>query len=148
MIVSFHLLCCLCGLVLYGYFRYCDPMTSSNRPIHSADQLMPYFIAITLGHLPGIPGLCICGIFSASLSTVSSAINSLASVATEDFIRPLFPKINVTSFHAKIMKDPPCMGLLHTKSYVVSKRPPAGVVWKFGEELPAHVSCSSSDRCS
>ncbi|GBN78719.1 hypothetical protein AVEN_205420-1 [Araneus ventricosus] len=38
MIVSFQLLCCLCSLVLYAYFRYCDPMTSSNKPIHSADQ--------------------------------------------------------------------------------------------------------------
>ncbi|GBN39921.1 Sodium-coupled monocarboxylate transporter 2 [Araneus ventricosus] len=103
MIVSFQLLCCLCGLVLYAYFRYCDPMTSFNKPIHSADQLIPYFISTTLDHLPGIPGLCICGIFSASLSTVSSAINSLASVATEDFIKPLFPKLNVTSFHTKIM---------------------------------------------
>ncbi|CAL1269236.1 unnamed protein product [Larinioides sclopetarius] len=104
MIVSFQLLCCLCGLVLYAYFRYCDPMTSAEKPIQSADQLIPYFISTTLDHLPGIPGLCICGIFSASLSTVSSSINSLASVATEDFIKPIFPKLNLTSFHTKIMK--------------------------------------------
>ncbi|GBN50571.1 Putative sodium-dependent multivitamin transporter, partial [Araneus ventricosus] len=38
MIVSFQLLCCLSGLVLYAYFRYCDPMTSSSKPINSADQ--------------------------------------------------------------------------------------------------------------
>ncbi|GBM47596.1 hypothetical protein AVEN_168740-1, partial [Araneus ventricosus] len=52
-----------------------------------------------------IRGLCICGIFSASLSTVSLAINSLASVATDDFIKPLFPKLILTSFHTKIMKS-------------------------------------------
>ncbi|GBM25987.1 hypothetical protein AVEN_223121-1 [Araneus ventricosus] len=28
-------------------------------------------------------------------------------------------------------EDPPCMG--HVKSYVVVKRPPVGVAWKFGE---------------
>ncbi|GBM55587.1 hypothetical protein AVEN_74542-1 [Araneus ventricosus] len=36
-------------------------------------------------------------------------------------------------------------GLLHAKSYVVAKRPPVGVVRKFGEEAPAQVSSSSSD---
>ncbi|CAL1269239.1 unnamed protein product [Larinioides sclopetarius] len=103
MIVCFQLLCCLSGLVLYAYFRNCDPLTSSSRPIHSADQLIPYFISSTLGHLPGILGLCICGIFSACLSTVSSSINSLASIAAEDFIKPLFPKFNVNVFHIKVM---------------------------------------------
>ncbi|GBL90991.1 hypothetical protein AVEN_184387-1 [Araneus ventricosus] len=36
-------------------------------------------------------------------------------------------------------------GLLHAKSYVVAKRPPVGVAWKFGEGVPAQVSSSSSD---
>ncbi|GBN39922.1 Sodium-coupled monocarboxylate transporter 2 [Araneus ventricosus] len=123
MIVSFQLLCCLCGLVLYAYFRYCDPMTSFNKPIHSADQLIPYFISTTLDHLPGIPGLCICGIFSASLSTVSSAINSLASVATEDFIKPLFPKLNVTSFHTKIMRCHPWHRIKYSVSILLEFHP-------------------------
>ncbi|GBN89144.1 hypothetical protein AVEN_182994-1 [Araneus ventricosus] len=39
-------------------------------------------------------------------------------------------------------------GLLHAKSYVVAKRPPVGVAWKFGEGVPAQVSSSSSDRGS
>ncbi|GBM34897.1 hypothetical protein AVEN_41448-1 [Araneus ventricosus] len=39
-------------------------------------------------------------------------------------------------------------GLLHSKSYVVAKRPPAGVARKFGEGMPAQVSSSSSDRGS
>ncbi|GBM32202.1 hypothetical protein AVEN_131594-1 [Araneus ventricosus] len=39
-------------------------------------------------------------------------------------------------------------GLLHAKSYVVAKRPPVGVAWKFGEEVPAQVSSSSSDHGS
>ena len=40
----------------------------------------------TLGKLPGIPGLFIAGLLSGSLSTVSSAINSLAAVTWEDYI--------------------------------------------------------------
>ena len=39
--------------------------------------------------MPGLPGLAVAGIFSGSLSTVSSAINSLAAVTLEDYIRPL-----------------------------------------------------------
>ncbi|GBL93157.1 hypothetical protein AVEN_70356-1, partial [Araneus ventricosus] len=30
-------------------------------------------------------------------------------------------------------EDSPCMGLLHAKSYVVTKRTPVGVARKFGE---------------
>ncbi|GBN67026.1 hypothetical protein AVEN_3550-1 [Araneus ventricosus] len=45
-------------------------------------------------------------------------------------------------------EDPPCRGLLHAKANVVAKRPPASVVWKFGEEVRAHVLSSSSDHSS
>jgi sodium-coupled monocarboxylate transporter 8/12 len=37
---------------------------------------------------PGLAGFFVAGIFSASLSTVSSAINSLAAVTLEDYIKP------------------------------------------------------------
>ncbi|GFY47053.1 putative sodium-dependent multivitamin transporter [Trichonephila inaurata madagascariensis] len=103
LLVSFNLLCCLCGLIIYAYFRFCDPLTSPDSPIASADQLLPYFITTTLSDFPGLPGLCICGIFSASLSTASSSINSLASVTSEDFLKPIFPSHNVTVFHNKII---------------------------------------------
>ncbi|GFY70809.1 sodium-coupled monocarboxylate transporter 2, partial [Trichonephila inaurata madagascariensis] len=85
--------------------RFCDPLTSADRPIQSADQLLPYFITTTLSYLPGLPGLCMCGIFSASLSTVSSAINSLASVTSEDFLKTIFPKLKVTVFHNKVISE-------------------------------------------
>ncbi|GBN52782.1 hypothetical protein AVEN_74879-1 [Araneus ventricosus] len=46
------------------------------------------------------------------------------------------------------LKFRPVWGLLHAKSYVVSKRPAIGVARKFGEGVPAQVSSSSSDRGS
>ncbi|GBM77934.1 hypothetical protein AVEN_35304-1 [Araneus ventricosus] len=45
-------------------------------------------------------------------------------------------------------EDPPVWALLHVKSYLVAKRPPVGVAWKFGEGMSAHVSSSSSDHGS
>ena len=36
-----------------------------------------------MSSVPGLPGLAVAGIFSGSLSTVSSAINSLAAVTLE-----------------------------------------------------------------
>ncbi|GBM17095.1 hypothetical protein AVEN_84788-1 [Araneus ventricosus] len=44
-------------------------------------------------------------------------------------------------------EDTPCMwaGLLHVKSNIGAKRPPADVLWKFGEGMPDQVSFSSSD---
>lgn len=43
--------------------------------------------------VPGLTGLFVSGIFSASLSTVSAAINSLAAVTLEDYI-----KVSVTVY--------------------------------------------------
>ncbi|GFY40322.1 sodium-coupled monocarboxylate transporter 2 [Trichonephila inaurata madagascariensis] len=103
MLVSFHLLCCLCGLIIYAYFRFCDPLTSPDSPIEAADQLLPYFITTTFSDLPGLPGLCICGIFSATLSTISSTTNSLTSVTSEDFLKPIFPSLSIKVFQNKII---------------------------------------------
>jgi len=41
----------------------------------------------TVGHIPGLGGLFVAGIFSASLSTVSAAVNSLAAVTLEDYMK-------------------------------------------------------------
>lgn len=50
-------------------------------------QLMPLFVVDVMGAYPGLPGLFVSGIFSASLSTVSAAVNSLAAVTLEDYIK-------------------------------------------------------------
>ena len=52
-------------------------------------QLLPIFVTDTMGAYPGLSGLFVSGIFSGSLSTISSAINSLAAVTLEDYVRPL-----------------------------------------------------------
>lgn len=64
-------------------FHYC---VRAGR-IERRDQLMPLFVVETMGDLPGLSGLFVAGIFSASLSTVSACLNSLAAVTLEDYIK-------------------------------------------------------------
>jgi len=77
----------LAGLCILYQYRECDPLVSGR--IRSPDQLLPLYIVERMSEMPGLPGLAVAGIFSGSLSTVSSAINSLAAVTLEDYIRPL-----------------------------------------------------------
>lgn len=76
------------GLAMFSKYAHCDPIASGK--ITSSDKLMPYYVVDQMGHLPGLSGLFISGIFSASLSTVSAAVNSLAAVTLEDYIKPLY----------------------------------------------------------
>ncbi|GBN49097.1 hypothetical protein AVEN_38055-1 [Araneus ventricosus] len=41
--------------------------------------------------IPGLIGLSFAGVFSGSLSTISSALNSLSTVTVVDFLKPLCP---------------------------------------------------------
>ena len=60
----------------------------TNRRLATSLQLLPLFVTDTMSDYPGLSGLFVAGIFSGSLSTVSSAINSLAAVTLEDYIKP------------------------------------------------------------
>uniref|UniRef100_V5GM94 Putative sodium-dependent multivitamin transporter n=1 Tax=Anoplophora glabripennis TaxID=217634 RepID=V5GM94_ANOGL len=75
------------GLAIYSRYFNCDPYDA--KYISSFDQLMPYYVVDTMGHIPGLSGLFVAGIFSASLSTVSAAVNSLAAITIEDYYKPL-----------------------------------------------------------
>ncbi|KAF4516857.1 hypothetical protein B566_EDAN006251 [Ephemera danica] len=64
-------------------------------------QLMPLFVMDSMGHIPGLPGLFVAGIFSGSLSTVSSAVNSLAAVTIEDYLKPILAYNGITPLSDK-----------------------------------------------
>lgn len=53
------------------------------------DQLVPLLVMDTLGAYPGVCGMFVAGVFSASLSSLSTALNSMAAVLLEDYIKPL-----------------------------------------------------------
>lgn len=47
---------------------------------------MPYYVVDRMRSVPGLAGLFVAGIFSASLSTISASCNALAAVTLEDYL--------------------------------------------------------------
>lgn len=82
-------LSCVMGLVMFA--RYCGEDHSDKLGSSSRDAMVIYFVMDMLQGLPGLPGLFVACLFSAALSTISSAFNSLATVTMEDLIKPHFP---------------------------------------------------------
>uniref|UniRef100_A0A8B9NVI8 Sodium-dependent multivitamin transporter n=1 Tax=Apteryx owenii TaxID=8824 RepID=A0A8B9NVI8_APTOW len=85
-------LSCLTGLVMFVYDREHPLAPAHGRA--SSDQMVLYFVMDVLQDLPGLPGLFVACLFSGSLSTISSAFNSLATVTMEDLVRPHLPGLS------------------------------------------------------
>ncbi|XP_060790487.1 solute carrier family 5 member 6 isoform X2 [Neoarius graeffei] len=85
-------LSCLMGLVMFACYGGNSPL--DKQYVKSKDQMVLYFVMDMLQDIPGLPGLFVACLFSASLSTISSAFNSLATVTMEDFIKPHYPSIS------------------------------------------------------
>ncbi|XP_047525471.1 putative sodium-dependent multivitamin transporter isoform X2 [Pieris napi] len=75
---------CLSGLAMYAVYKDCDPFVS--KKISAIDQLMPYYVVDAMRSVPGLAGLFVAGIFSASLSTISASCNALAAVTLTDYV--------------------------------------------------------------
>ncbi|XP_055329310.1 sodium-coupled monocarboxylate transporter 1-like isoform X2 [Paramacrobiotus metropolitanus] len=75
------------GLVMYAYYKGCDPQKAGR--IERPDQMMAIFVQDTLSRFMGFPGLFLAVVYSATLSTVSSGVNSVVMVLNEDFIMPV-----------------------------------------------------------
>jgi SSS family solute:Na+ symporter len=83
--VFVFLLLALLGLALYAYFsRYPSALPAGRSVVESADLLFPRFIAIGLP--AGISGLVLAGLFAASMSSLSSGINSSSMSIINDLI--------------------------------------------------------------
>ncbi|XP_044595593.1 putative sodium-dependent multivitamin transporter [Cotesia glomerata] len=95
------------GLVLYAYYFNCDPVILGD--IKSYDMLMPYFAKNRMTEIPALTGIFIAGVFSASLSTVSAMLNSLAAIALADYIKPLYQRFGYdfrddkAAFYGKVL---------------------------------------------
>jgi SSS family transporter len=99
----------LCGIVIsvftYGMglaiFVFYRSRPQDFAPSVTNDQIVPLFI---VQNLPaGICGLVIASIFAAAMSTLSSSMNSVATLVCEDFYKPLFPSSSDAS-RVRLMK--------------------------------------------
>jgi len=53
------------GAILFAEYRGCDPVQTGA--IAAADELLPLYVMEAMGHLKGLPGFFVAGIFAASL---------------------------------------------------------------------------------
>lgn len=56
------------------------------------DSMVPLLVQSVLGMFPGMSGLFVSAVFSASLSSMSTGLNSMSAVILEDFIKPFRTK--------------------------------------------------------
>lgn len=79
----------LTGLSLFAFFK---SYPEQLDPSMSLDQIVPLYV---VQGLPiGLSGLIVAAIFAASMSTLSSSMNSVATLINEDFYRRIRPKIS------------------------------------------------------
>lgn len=77
----------LIGSLLWSFYH----LTGEKFPdyITKSDQIFPYFLAT---HIPaGLAGLFMASLFAAAMSTISSTLNCLAVIGTEDLYRRFRP---------------------------------------------------------
>lgn len=84
LLYALRLLSILIGLIMYARYQACDPLTFKNNL--KVDELVSFFIMDIAKKRPGISGLFAAGVLSAGLSTISSILNSFASVIYYDFV--------------------------------------------------------------
>ncbi len=76
------------GTALYAYYKT-QPL-ELNFVMENSDSIFPHFI---MTKMPiGVAGLLIAAIFAATMSTVSSNVNSLSTAFTADLFNHFFPK--------------------------------------------------------
>lgn len=79
------IMCCYNGILIYATYYDCDPITTGLAK--RKDQVLPLLVMDILRDLPGLSGLFISGVFSAALSSLSTALNSMSAIILEDFVK-------------------------------------------------------------
>ncbi|XP_052767982.1 sodium-coupled monocarboxylate transporter 2-like [Mya arenaria] len=76
----------LTGISVFAYFssHQCDPLESGQ--IENPNQLVPFFVMNVLSSTPGLTGIFLAAMFSASLSSLSSGISSLTANTLQDLL--------------------------------------------------------------
>ncbi|HLT79744.1 MAG TPA: sodium:solute symporter [Cyclobacteriaceae bacterium] len=91
MYLPVSLLFFLIGTALYAYYQvFRDKLPAELHSLDMADRVFPFFIVDGLP--PGVTGLLIAAIFAAGMSTVSTSLNSGATIVLTDFYKRFFRK--------------------------------------------------------
>lgn len=98
------------GTALYAYYKT-QPQLLNNFMTQQlaqgkGDQFFPYFIVHNLPY--GIAGIVVAAIFAAAMSTLSSSLNSSATLINEDYYKRFF----------KNTTDKSCMRLLRVATFI------------------------------
>ncbi|EOZ92303.1 putative sialic acid transporter [Indibacter alkaliphilus LW1] len=84
--IPVSLLFFMIGTALFVYFQVYDELLPAELgAFESADKVFPYFIVSTLPS--GLTGLMVAAIFAAGMSTISTSVNSSATVILEDHFK-------------------------------------------------------------
>ncbi|XP_039498525.1 sodium-coupled monocarboxylate transporter 1 [Drosophila santomea] len=86
--VIFYTVLSFLGLLIFHMYKDCDPLSAGH--IMNNDQLVPLFVVQSVGHIYGMPGLFIAGLFGAGVSSLSVAFNSTSLVILQDIVRGCF----------------------------------------------------------
>ncbi|XP_015518489.2 sodium-coupled monocarboxylate transporter 2-like [Neodiprion pinetum] len=78
------------GLIMYSKYHDCDPIVTNT--VSQPDQILPYYVMDIAGRIPGLPGLFLAALVSSALSSMSSALNTVAGTIWEDFISRWVPE--------------------------------------------------------
>jgi SSS family transporter len=100
-ILPLFLIFLLVGVMLWAYYQKFSlaipvPEISPGSGIKANDYIFPIFMLTAVPHV--LKGLLIVAILAAAMSSVSSALTSLASVSTMDFAKKLLPDRSETFF--------------------------------------------------
>ncbi|XP_060065377.1 sodium-coupled monocarboxylate transporter 1-like [Ylistrum balloti] len=92
-VVSF-LLSCSVGIFAYSYFYkiMCDPLKS--EAVDNPNQILPYLVVVLFRDMPGMAGVFVAAVFSASLNAITSLLSSLSAQTVVDIVRPLVKDIS------------------------------------------------------
>ena len=89
--IPVSLLFFLIGTALYSYYQAMPELLPTNlQGSENADKIFPYFIVTALP--TGLTGLLIASIFAAGMSTISTTLNSSATVTLSDHYRRYIDK--------------------------------------------------------
>jgi SSS family solute:Na+ symporter len=95
LIFPLFLIFLLVGAMLWVFYQSHPmqiPLPESRPGIRATDFIFPVFMLTEVPHV--LKGFLIVAILAAAMSSISSAMTSLSSVSTMDFVRPLAPRLS------------------------------------------------------